>query len=136
MEEGNPISMMAKHLTFTIFSVNTSKQTICGTTKGFNGSWTPPIDFLGKRLLLQEIIRVVLQTNSCPILTELNGHKELLMECLGMYHYLHAQTRSSQVNAQEEGTPHQGQERSQEDQDQGRFVLPNIVFGIGQSHKK
>jgi len=87
IEEGDPMPIMTKHLTFSIPSINASKQTICGAIEGFDGSWTPPIDFLGKRLILQEIIRVVLQTTSCLIITELNEEKELLMGCLGVHHY-------------------------------------------------
>ena len=79
IEEGNPIPLMAKHPTFSIPSVNATKQTICGAIEGFDGRWTSPIDFLGKRLILQESIRVGLQTTYCPILTELNEEKELLM---------------------------------------------------------
>jgi len=60
VEDHSPIPVMAQCFSFTIPPVNAQIHTLVGAIHGFTGSCTPPIDILGKRLIMAEFIRVVL----------------------------------------------------------------------------
>ena len=91
---------MASCVSFTIPPVNVQTHALVGAIHGFTGSWTPPIDILGKRLILAELIRMVLQTHTCPILEALFLSPDLLRSCLGLYHYMPKQKQNDPKSTQ------------------------------------
>ena len=100
---------MASCFSFTISPVNAQTNTLVGVIHGFTGSWTPPIDILGKRLIVTELIRVVLQTHTCPILEALFALPDLLRNCLRLYHYTPKQNQTDSKNPQpKKNTSHRG----------------------------
>ena len=52
IDEELPIPTMDSYFSFTIPSVNAQINTLVGAIHGFPVSWTPPIDILGKQLIV------------------------------------------------------------------------------------
>jgi len=141
VDEESPVPTMASCFSFTIPPVNAQTNTLVGAIHGFTGSWTPPIDILGKRLIVTELIRVVLQTHTCPILEALFASPDLLRNCLGLYHYTPKQKQVDSKHPQPKKHPnHRGRKdrkskptRSKADLSQQVLVLAaaNHVKGQG-----